>query len=864
MAKNEAKIKFTAQTGDFNNAIKKSNDEISKLNAELKLNKTQMDGAGKSVEALEDKHALLEKQLKASQDKTEALAQKLQKAREIFGDNSSEVTKLERQLANAETAEEKCKQAINACNKELEEQKEAANKTESATDKLTSKMNEQESELAELKRKYTDLAIEGKDTSEEAQNLARQIEELSSELKQNKTAFDNASNKANKLDKSFDDVKDGSEKAGNGFTVLKGVAANLVTEGLNAIKDACGEVIEAFNEVDEGADNAIKATGATGAEADRLTASYEKVASTVVGDFADIGSALGEVNTRFGYTGEKLENCATDFLKFSEITGVDSTEAVQSVSRALNDAGIPLDEYGTLLDQLAKAGQAAGIDVTSLTDGLSKNGATMRAMGFNTEETIALLSQFELSGADSSQMLVGMKKAMTNWAKSGKDGSTEFAKTVAGIKDGSITAANAIEIFGTKAGPQLVDAIKSGKFEYQDMLGVIQNSSGSLDGTFDELIDGGYDADLAVQKAKLAMADIGDTVLTTVSPAFDNITNLLSVMADNFSKAVEWGTQHKGVLIAIATVIGIVATAIGLYNVVQAVKTAMDAAQVGTVWALVAAHWAQATAAMAAIAPYLLIVAAIAAVIAIIVLCIKYWDNIVAAVQNAIEKIKSALTTIGEWINTKFNAFKNTVSNIFNGIKSTASNVWNGIKNTISNVVNGIKSTVTNVFNNIKDAIMRPINAAKDGVSKAIGKIKELFSNLKLKLPDIKLPHFSISGKFSLDPPSVPKLKIDWYANGAIFTKPTLFNTLSGIKGVGEAGAEAVLPIAKLEEYIVNAIDRTANVINLEPLADAIERIANRPLNLDINGKRFAEATATDTDDVNGLRNSFKSRGLAM
>ena len=118
-----AKITFNAETGKFNDAIKKSNDEIGKLTAELKLNATQMKGVGASVEALEEKHGLLEKQLKASQDKTEALTQKLNSAKSIFGENSSEVIKLERQLANAQNAEEKLKQAINACNNVIEEQK---------------------------------------------------------------------------------------------------------------------------------------------------------------------------------------------------------------------------------------------------------------------------------------------------------------------------------------------------------------------------------------------------------------------------------------------------------------------------------------------------------------------------------------------------------------------------------------------------------------------------------------------------------------------------------------------------------------------------------------------------------------------
>lgn len=850
MAKNEAKIKFTAETGDFNNQIKSANDEMSMLRAELKLNETQMKTTGTTVEGLENKHKILSNQLKASEDKTEALNQKVQKAVEIFGENSTEATKLKTQLLNAQNAEEKIRQEIDRCNKELEDQK----------------------------------------------------------------------NVTDKVDKSLEEVEDSAKKASDGFTVMKGVAVNLVTEGLSKIVDAAGEVIDAFNEVDEGADNVIKATGATGDSAEALVQSYENVSSKIVGDFGDIGSALGEVNTRFGYTGEELETCAEDFLKFAEITGVDSTTAVQSVSRALNDAGIPLDDYGTLLDQLAKAGQSAGIDVTTLADSLSQNGSVMRAMGFDTAETVALLSQFELSGANTSVMLGGMKKAMANWAEEGKNGNTEFAKLVEGVKNGSVSASDAIDVFGTKAGPMLVDAIKSGKFEYNDMLTAIQNSKGTMDNTFDELIDGGYEADLATQNARLALADIGDTVLTTVAPAFDDIVGVIQAMADGFSAAVQWGKEHQGVLVAIATAIGVVTAGITAYNVVQGVKAAMEAANVTTVWALVSAHIAQAAAALAAVAPYVAVAAAIAAVIAIIVLCVKHWDEIKAKItevaQNVKEKViemKDSLVqklseakekaveifeNIKKSISDKISQAKNKAVELFNNIKSSVtekisslrskvSEIFNSIKDKIMTPINNAKSKVTStieslrssfsskieslrskvssIFTSIKDKITQPIETAKNKVKSVVDSIKGFFTNMKLSLPKIKLPHFKVTGKLSIDPPSVPKLSIEWYKNGGIMTRPTIFGVNgSSLMAGGEAGAEAILPIEKLKDYIADTVESKMNVVNLGALADAVERLADRDINLNINGRNFATATASDSDNVNGLRTSFKGRGLAL
>lgn len=108
-----------------------------------------------------------------------------------------------------------------------------------------------------------------------------------------------------------------------------------------------------------------------------------------------------------------------------------------------------------------------------------------------------------------------------------------------------------------------------------------------------------------------------------------------------------------------------------------------------------------------------------------------------------------------------------------------------------------IKAKAISVWQAIKNAIVTPINAAVAVVKEAINKIKSLF-NTTLSFPKIKLPHFKITGKLSLNPPSVPKIGIDWYAKGGIFTQPTIFGGI----GVGEAGAEAVLPIEKLREMV--------------------------------------------------------------
>jgi hypothetical protein len=111
------------------------------------------------------------------------------------------------------------------------------------------------------------------------------------------------------------------------------------------------------------------------------------------------------------------------------------------------------------------------------------------------------------------------------------------------------------------------------------------------------------------------------------------------------------------------------------------------------------------------------------------------------------------------------------------------------------------------VWNGIKSAITTPIEAARDAVRTAIDTMKGFF-NFSWELPKIKLPHFSIEGSFSLDPPSVPHLGVDWYKNGGILTDPTIFGMAGGrLLGGGEAGAEAVAPLSDLQSFIQAAVN---------------------------------------------------------
>ena len=201
------------------------------------------------------------------------------------------------------------------------------------------------------------------------------------------------------------------------------------------------------------------------------------------------------------------------------------------------------------------------------------------------------------------------------------------------------------------------------------------------------------------------------------------------------------------------------------------------------------------------------------------------WEGIRNICQTIFNAIKAFFQTMWNGIKNIFStavgAVKTVVTNAWNAIKTVTSTVWNGIKSVVTGAItaikNGIstgltaaKNTVTNILNGIKNAFSTVWEGAKNIVSGAIEKIKGMM-NFHWELPKLKLPHFSITGKFSLDPPSIPKIGVEWYrkamGDGMILDSPTIFGAAGGrLLAGGEAGPEAVVGVDSLRTMIQEAV----------------------------------------------------------
>lgn len=437
----------------------------------------------------------------------------------------------------------------------------------------------QRDKVEALKKEYDKLVKEGLDpTSDKAVKLRTNINneetalaKTETELVKNKTALQNFGTESDKATTEVKELADQTDKGAGKFGAMDVALGNLVASGIkSAIKgfqDLAKFAVDAYKAVDEGSDNVIRATGATGKEAEELEKAYKNVAKTFKGDFGEIGTVLGEVNTRFGYTGEELEEATKQFLRFADVTGADAKTAVADTSRALKAAGMSDKDYAKLLDQMATAAQKSGISVSTLSEQLVKNGTTFRDLGYDTEQTIALLAQFEAAGVNTDTAIQGLKTANVNWAKEGKNAREEFGKTMQAIKDAPTDVEKtqiAIDNFGKKAGPEFADAVKTGRTEYGDFVKALENSQGTVDETYDQTKDAFDDVNVAIQNVKVGFSNFVSDILQQYGPQLKEGLGMIGNFISNLVSGIFTFTESLGeTLVDIGNWIADVAAKIG-------------------------------------------------------------------------------------------------------------------------------------------------------------------------------------------------------------------------------------------------------------------------------------------------------------
>ena len=599
----------------------------------------------------------------------------------------------------------------------------------------------------------------------------------------------------------------------------------------------------------------------------------------------NIDTAKKEVTSFKDKVAEAKKNVDADISKMGKgiATGMataaaGATAAVAGLYKLATGSAETADEIDKMSQKIGISKQAyqewdyicsqSGVDVNVFKNGIKTLTTQMDAAASGTESAQENFEALGLTWEDGNGKLKSQEQMME-----------EAILALASMEDGTERARIAQELFG-KAGVELAPILNSGADGIEELrerchdLGLIMS---------DETVAAGVKLGDTIDDVKSTFGAITDRLGAEFMPLVQQMADkilefmpqieaAIKTTLDYVEKAFNFAQEHQGLLITIAAIIGTIVTAIGLYNAVAAVKAAMDAAQVTTLGGLIAAHLAHAAAVVASLAPYIAIVAAIAAVIAIIVLCVKHWDKIKEAVKKAIDfivtKAKEMAEKVSNWFTqmkekmsqkvqeakdkvvNKFNEIKQGISDKIQAAKDAVTNKFNEIKSNITSRINSIKSSVTTTMENVKSALTKPVEKARDLIKGIVDKIKSFFS-FTVSLPHIKLPHFTISPSGwsigDLLKGSIPSLGISWYAKGGIFDKPTLFGYGNGaLGGLGENGAEAVVPLEKNTQWLTKIADMLSSRMG-----------TNQPIVLQVDGKTFAEVAVSSINDLTRLKGSL-------
>lgn len=416
--------------------------------------------------------------------------------------------------------------------------------------------------------------------------------------------------------------------------------------------------LAAFNEVDKGLDIVLQKTGASGEALEGMENAVKNIAKTIPTSFETAGTAVGEINTRFGLVGEDLEKLSIQFIKFADLNSTDVNNSIDTVQKALAAFGRGSEDAGHLLDVMNKVGQDTGVSMDTLSSSLITNAAALQEMGLSMEDSVVFMGQLEKSGASADTVLSGLRKALKNSAKDGKDMNTALAELQDSILNGTdsmdgLTAA--YDLFG-KSGDMVYAAIQNGTLDFNNLAGAALECEGSVSNTYDNMSDANERFQTVLNAVMELGYEIADALMPTIQQVIEQVLPVIQGLIDKWTglspEMQQFIIKAALVVAAIGPIIAIVGQVI---SVIGAVMGAL-----GSVVSFLGGP----------------LTIAIGAAIGIGVLLYKNWDTIKTKAGELLGTIKEKFSAIKQNITEKIDGAKEKVRSAIEKIKSFFNFSW--------------------------------------------------------------------------------------------------------------------------------------------------------------------------------------------
>ena len=912
-------VKLTGES-EYKAALKSITQNLKEVSSEMKVVTSLYGKNDTSIAAMTAKQDVLNKKLTEQKNKLSTLKAEYKAMETQYNDNTRKHEELVESY-NEESAKLKQLEAtVGVTSDEYKAQEKVVAELEKELMKSSAAQEANEQTMSQMR-----IAIN---------NAEADVNKTTKSLDELETALNDAADEGDDLGDAMDDAGSSAESASGGFTVMKGVLADLASTAIRACVDAMKDFLKQTIETGKNFDSAMSEvqaiSGATDQDLAMLRDTAKDFGSTTMFSASEAADALKYMSLA-GWDANTSASALGGVLDLAAASGMDLASASDMVTDYLSAFGLEAKDSGKFADQLAYAQSNANTTAEGLGEAFKNCAANMNAAGQDVETTTSLLSMLAnqgLKGSEAGTALSAMMRDLTAKMKDGKiaigdtqvavmdaNGNyrdmTDILKDVESATNGMGDAEKAAALSSTFT----ADSIKGLNLILNagvDEAAAFENELRNCDGTAADMaatMQDNLGGDLTALSSQFEGVQIA--LYEKFEPALRAGVDVLSELLNGLQFVIDHSSEFIAVLAAMGAGIASYVAYTTALKVMEGGWMALTVVQKAA-----AASQAILNAVMAA-NPIGILIAAIAALVAaftvlwntnegfrkavlkvweaiktgvtnavtamkefltgafeaiktgittawnnVKTVTLTIWEGLKAAVAGAIQNVKdsinAAMTAIKIIVTTIWNAIKAATSATWNAISTATSTVWNAIKTAITTVVNGIKSVVSSTFkgikttitsvwnsvksatskawNGIKTAITTPINAAKEAVSSAITKMKNIVNNAKMSLPKIKLPHFSISGKFSLNPPSIPKVSVSWYKTGGVFDRPTM------VAGLGEDGAEAIVPLERNTKWIKRVADELAGfLMPIGGLSDTLNALSN-PANADYNYNRVVDA----------------------
>lgn len=741
-------VKLTGES-EYRSALKKITQNLKEVSSEMKLVSSSYDKNDKSVQALTAKQNALTQKLTQQKNKLDMVKSTYADMSKQYEQNQKKHDALVAEYDKEKTKLEQIGRELGTDSKEYQKQAQVVDKLEKEVKDSTKAQDANEKSLSNMR-------IEMNKSQADINKTQRELDKLDKELVEAKQAEENASKGIDKYNKSLKDTKGATDQANGGFTILKGTLADLASSAIQSVisglKDIGSTAIQAWKDFDSGTDIIIAKTGASGESAKELEDIYKNVASQVVASNDEIGTAVGEVSTRFGVSGNQLDGLSTKFLKFAKLNGTDVNASIDNTQKALSAFGLGAEDAGHVLDVFNKVGQDTGVSMDKLMSGLIQNGTAFQEMGLNIEDSVALMGQMEKSGANSETVMNGLRKALKNATEQGipmNEALANLEDSIVNNKDETEGLQKAYELFG-KSGDQIFGALKNGTLSFKEITGASGDFKDSVDKTFENTQDAPEKFDLAIQNIKTQMADLVDNIMEKYAPqidtAFETIGKVVDGVFKGLNASIDFFVKYGDVIV---TTLGAMVAGVSAYVAYTTALKVMEGGWMALTVAqklATAGQWALNTAMSAN--PIGLIVAGVMALVAGFIILWKrskkfrnFWKKLWKEIKKfAMPVIKVIVTTFTEawkliqkaW-NSAVSFFKklwNGIKKVFSGVVSFYVGIFTGAVNGIKTVVTGLISFFTDIWVAIKAVFVDTVTFYSTMFTNAVTAIKTAWSTV--------------------------------------------------------------------------------------------------------------------------------------